>query len=582
MDPFKVLGLSERQVNKPSDLDVARHRAKRLYKRYLSEKKKFDAKKVLEAFDMVKRKLKNRPGEGVYKIIGRSRKERELDKHFNHQTKEIRKNKDLKRTLRKAKSGHQGIHLPGQKERIPRPRRKRRRVSAKSKNVDTLQGLRRLAAVLPHQQKFPKVIKLLHRWMREYMNFENREYVFDVLHGIAKCDFITEDPEARQELVQVFEYALGYFSSWFESADDHRMLGRCWHIGTVLACRCYTDDPFILSSALAKLTELLGLLESHRDELALIDAGQEEGSKARRIDAKLEEGSKARLIDAKLEEGSKAELIDAKLGGHPKAEVIEAKLEEVGDAARIEAKLEGGSLKPEQGRVATKPEQAACGMALPVACPSPALSRWPSGSPRSEAESDVEEVESLGSSDSVESLGSTDDEIKGEAIDLEDSDVDCLEVKAEISSGSCSEDVESDEGDDDEVECSLFAVPSVAESLRQLRAHFVGRCLAALFMQRGPLWARPKIDPFFQDVFYRRSIFAQEQRVQVEAWQARIKALQRFGEREVGEANNPLEAHRPVVDSREMMVTFDADSNSWAAKQTFDSRDKNGARQVIR
>jgi len=37
------------------------------------------------------------------------------------------------------------------------------------------------------------------------------------------------------------------------------------------------------------------------------------------------------------------------------------------------------------------------------------------------------------------------------------------------------------------------------------------------------LWARPKIDAFFQDLFYRRSVFAAPQRIQIEAWQSRIK-----------------------------------------------------------
>eukprot|EP00439_Symbiodinium_sp_Y106_P030444 s2498_g3.t1 len=53
-------------------------------------------------------------------------------------------------------------------------------------------------------------------------------------------------------------------------------------------------------------------------------------------------------------------------------------------------------------------------------------------------------------------------------------------------------------------------------------------------------------------------------------------------EHKVGEANNILESGRPVVDSREMRQVVDADSNNWAAKQTFDSREKSGARHVIR
>jgi len=113
--------------------------------------------------------------------------------------------------------------------------------------------------------------------------------------------------------------------------------------------------------------------------------------------------------------------------------------------------------------------------------------------------------------------------------------------------------------------------------------HFVFRCLGTLFQNRGPLWARPKIDAFFQDVFYRRSIFNPAQQVQVEAWQSRIKVMQKNGERDVGDANsNPLEAHRPVVDSREWSTDIDGAGSSWAAKQTFDSRDRCGGSRVIR
>jgi len=167
----------------------------------------------------------------------------------------------------------------------------------------------------------------------------------------------------------------------------------------------------------------------------------------------------------------------------------------------------------------------------------------------------------------------SDDDVKEELISSDES-----EVKVEEISDSDSED-ESSSGVE---ECSGFIAPSMAKSLAQTRAHFVSRCLGTLFQQRNPMWARPKIDAFFQDVFYRRSIFAPDQQTQVEAWQARIKTLQKLGDNKVGEANNPLEANRPVIDSREMRTTFDADSNTWAAKQTFDSRDKNGARAVIR
>merc|ERR1712039_1157790 len=99
------------------------------------------------------------------------------------------------------------------------------------------------------------------------------------------------------------------------------------------------------------------------------------------------------------------------------------------------------------------------------------------------------------------------------------------------------------------------------ESVDLMRTHFVDRCLYALFQRRG--------------------VFTAKQQLQIEGWQSNIKTNQKLGERDVGEANNPLEAHRPVVDSRETLTLFDADSSSWAAKQTFDSREAS-AGKVIR
>ena len=116
MDPFKILGVANREIKGPSDVEKLRRRAKKLFKRYASEKKKFEAKKVLEAFEHVQRSQKM----SDIKILGRSRKERELDKHFNHQTKEIKNNKEVRRHLKRARKGtrYQRMHLPGDKDLV--------------------------------------------------------------------------------------------------------------------------------------------------------------------------------------------------------------------------------------------------------------------------------------------------------------------------------------------------------------------------------------------------------------------------------------------------------------------------------
>merc|ERR1719262_2018559 len=128
---------------------------------------------------MIEANLKNKVGEGQYKLIGRSRKERELDKHFNHQTKEIKQDKNLKRTLKQARHGEKRMRLRGDKERVAQPRRRSRRhykrkKQMSKKQLDALQGLQKLIPFLDSQAKFPKAIALLRRWVSDYMNPDNR------------------------------------------------------------------------------------------------------------------------------------------------------------------------------------------------------------------------------------------------------------------------------------------------------------------------------------------------------------------------------------------------------------------------
>jgi len=174
----------------------------------------------------------NKLGEGANKILGRGRKERELDRHFNHQSKEIKKDRGVKRALKKAQRGskYERLHLPGDKEKIPqhrqmfksrRRRRRRKEMKPKNSNVDILQGLNRLAVVLPHRAKFPKVIKLLYRWIKEYMNMSNREYIFAVLQNLTQMEWLAEERDSRQDVIMLFEYVLTYNKDWFEQDEKN-------------------------------------------------------------------------------------------------------------------------------------------------------------------------------------------------------------------------------------------------------------------------------------------------------------------------------------------------------------------------
>jgi len=435
--------------------------------------------------------------------------------------------------------------------------------------------------------------------MKEYMNLENREYVFKVLDGIANCNFLVDDPGTRQDVIQVFEYSLGYYSAWFDKGPEHSLFRQSWSVGAVLACKCYADDSFVLSATLAKLGEAMELLEKHRDQIGVVPETRAE----RRLRAKKEEEDDKDKLKAKSEDDGDSEVKSEDDGNMSVKGEMDDEEEDEDDAkgfkkeeeAKGKVKAEDKAAVARSGAVAAKLARqpfVGMGMAAPVVpalLPEPLPSPGPAGSPLpspcplgspSTDEGDDDDLEVLSSASSHVDVGS-EDEVLDVGSDVDD------EVKEEIELDDCEssdeeeEEEVSSEGEVEEVEGSVFPVPPPGKSLDVIREHFVERCLAALFQQRGPLWARPKIDAFFQDIFYRRSVFTPEQQTQVEAWQARIKTNQRLGERSVGEANNPLEAHRPVVDSRETRNIISADSNTWAAKQTFDSREAS-AQRVIR
>lgn len=592
MDPYKTLGITASSVKVDSDLSKVRHKAKQLYKRYAAEGDKFSAKKVMEAFDLVKSNMK-KIGEGAYKLIGRGRKERELDRHFNHQSKEIKKDKRVRRTLKQARKGEKRFHLPGDKERIPdkarmyrksrrRRRREHERRKAKKPKLDILQGLHRLAAVLPQKNKFPKVIKLLHRWIKEYMNLDSREYIFQVLDKLSKAEWIGDEWEPRQDVIVIFEYVLAYNKQWFDESERNQMLAQAWQLSTVTFCKCFTDDAFTMNSTIQRLNEVFALIEKQKPviDLYLQDQSKREATKleAKREAAKLEK--KEEIKDEAKLEAAKLESCTGK-----KAKGLMAEPVDVGPIAspgspadmpvKTEVKVEDMLVKTEVKEEENENE----------------------GDdffgPEDDSDGESEEEE-YGEEDAALSDAETKNERRGasgpekekdggECIALDDSDGDNSE-KYEVSSGGSEESADevTSSSEAEELSAMVFPTPSIGESLVELRSAFVFRCLLALFRNRHHIWARTKVDNFFQDVYHRRACLDNEQQTQVEAWQSRIKTLQKENGHKVGEANNILEAARPVVDSREDMVINSADAGSWASKQTFDAREVNAGRNVIR
>merc|ERR1719478_100996 len=119
----------------------------------MKPQKRFEAKKVLEAFDMIKKNLRN--PEGLGQFLGRSRKERELDKHFNHQTKEIKAEIKNKKKSRAERLHNGKVQLFGEKtDRIKKfvPEKKKKRL--KPENMDVIVALHRIVTCLRSSAKF--------------------------------------------------------------------------------------------------------------------------------------------------------------------------------------------------------------------------------------------------------------------------------------------------------------------------------------------------------------------------------------------------------------------------------------------
>eukprot|EP00392_Amoebophrya_sp_AT5.2_P008754 g8782.t1 len=102
MDPYKLVGFEEFEIRTKQDLERVRVRVKKKWKSLCGEAQKlseagkkseadrvkYDAAKLNEAFETVKQRFHKPPEQ----LIGRGRKERELDGFFNHQSKELRRN----------------------------------------------------------------------------------------------------------------------------------------------------------------------------------------------------------------------------------------------------------------------------------------------------------------------------------------------------------------------------------------------------------------------------------------------------------------------------------------------------------
>lgn len=558
-----------------------------MFKRYQEEKKKFDAKKCLEAFEMIKRKLKkNNIGDENCKILGRSRKERELDKHFNHQTKEIKGNKDLRHELKKRKQSATAQYtLPGEhKERISKRRIRRyekkkqliKKEKAKKKvPVDVIDGLRRLTGFMLKKEKFYKCMEMLYRWIKEYMSRENRQYVFIALSNAIESGHLVHDNDTRTQVLLIFEYTLAYYDYWFTEpgkGKNREAFKRFWRVASVLRVHCHTDDAFTLNTTIQSLNDVMKSIEE--DSLSALNGDDADEN----VPEQMEDAS-PNFSEAEQEESVRQSLLE-------KQQNEDAEEDDDDMAA-----LFGGFMNDEPPP-SPSPD--------PVASPSPEASEKPNGptvkadnsgvnGEKAKKEQSVKKEQCNGKEEKPAKKAKKEDVkkepakkvIKAEIIDSDDEieikSEDEEQVKQEEDLISCSSDESYDEisdtdDDDDGVqfvrmddrEETIFKTPSFDSSFNKLRHHFT-ECLGTLMKTRQHLWARPKIDAFFQQIYYKKDFFTEEQITKIEAWQARIKAGR--AEQKVGEANIPLESKNPVVDARAEVGVASAGSHTWANKQ---------------
>merc|ERR1719316_899717 len=105
---------------------------------------------------------------------------------------------------------------------------------------------------------------MLYRWVKEYANRENRQYVFVALNNAIETGHLTHDNDTRNLVLFIFEYVLSYYEYWFDEpgkSKDRTQLKRCWRVASVLRCHCYTDDAFTLNRTIQSLTDMMTCIE---------------------------------------------------------------------------------------------------------------------------------------------------------------------------------------------------------------------------------------------------------------------------------------------------------------------------------
>ncbi|CAD7964754.1 unnamed protein product [Amoebophrya sp. A120] len=249
MDCYKLVGFEEFQIKTKADLERVRQRVKKRWKALKEEvaklqatgktkdadAKKYEAAKLNEAFEQVQRRF-NKPAE---QLLGRSRKERELDGFYNHQSKEMKKHAQNIARIRQQEQDARRLHfskhqynkhgvalLPGQngrpltKEQLIRMKMKRQYLKLKAekikkqlptvmnKPIDAIDMLKRVLQHIEQRPRFTKSMPFLKRWVEEQMDWDNRCYAFEAIQRLVQTGHACQHYESFNDVKIVFEKML--------------------------------------------------------------------------------------------------------------------------------------------------------------------------------------------------------------------------------------------------------------------------------------------------------------------------------------------------------------------------------------
>eukprot|EP00397_Hematodinium_sp_SG-2012_P034852 GEMP01037420.1.p1 GENE.GEMP01037420.1~~GEMP01037420.1.p1 ORF type:complete len:520 (+),score=130.93 GEMP01037420.1:149-1708(+) len=516
MDPYKLLGVDRHKVTDKHSLELLRQKTKRLWKEHAEKKQKFECKRVMEAFAQIQKAVL-RPKEEIH----RSAKERDLDRMYNRQTKEIDKRKKRAKQYQTASERvrRKRLRMHGNRGESDRRRRKRMRIERpKPPPTVATEGLRRLRDLLLKPDKYAKAVKLLHRWVSEYYEPSSREYLFEVLAEMCDAKTVAQDPTVTKDTMAVFSKVFLDSKEWFSRSDLHQKVRRWWSIAAIWNNEVFTDDQFTFTKVMGKFEELLEEFEVRPEE-----EPEEEDEDS---------------DDSEEDEGDEID-DDMPGGGHPAA---------------------SSSDDPKQP-TALSASQMFLTTPLPLQTPSPVLlsSPSPGGSPQTPSPASIEDEDE---DDPFGELAAMRELMKQQKED---------DVKSEGGTTKEEKAIKKEENDGNDEEHAgeqefAYMLLSHAEMFDRMRDQFIC-CLENLFQKRRKvLWSRPQIERFFQDVYYKRERFTESQQEVISRLQAEIKKKQRNAASL--DANTcPLNAHVPVVDGRDTISLGIGGEQIWNVKQ---------------